>query len=164
MAIFDKLFDRLMQHEGGYANNPADPGGETMWGVTKNVARQFGYTGSMRDLPKATAQQIADKLYWQVVQGDKIDSAIAWQLVDAAYNHGNKNAVKFLQRAVGAVDDGVLGNQTLAAVNAMDKNDVILKFNAERIEFFTNIKTFNVFGRGWMRRVAGNLRWAATDN
>ena len=164
MAIFDTLFDRLMKHEGGYANNPADPGGETMWGVTKRVAREYGYTGAMRQLPKATAQQIADKLYWQAIQGDKLDRAIAWQLVDAAYNHGNRNAVKMLQRAVGVADDGIIGNVTISAVNAMDKNDVLFKFNAERIEFFCNIGTFNVFGKGWMRRVAGNLRWAAVDN
>lgn len=164
MNIFSELFDRLMKHEGGYVNHPSDPGGETMWGVTKRVARQYGYTGNMRDLPKSTAQNIADKLYWQAINGDKLDRAIAWQLVDAAYNHGNRNAVKMLQRAVGVKDDGIIGNITLTAVSNMDKNDVIFKFNAERIEFFTNIRTFNVFGRGWMRRVAGNLRWAAVDN
>lgn len=53
MAIFDTLFDRLMKHEGGYVNNPNDPGGETMWGVTKAVARQYGYTGSMRQLAQS---------------------------------------------------------------------------------------------------------------
>lgn len=162
--LFDGLFDRLMKNEGGYVNNPSDPGGETMWGVTKTVARQFGYTGAMRQLPKATAQQIADKLYWQAVQGDRLDRAIAWQLLDAAYNHGNRNAVRMLQRAVGVPDDGVIGNQTLSAISAIDKNDVLLKFNAERIEFFTSLGTFGVFGKGWMRRVATNLRWAATDN
>ena len=46
----------------------------------------------------------------------------------------------------------------------MDKNDVILRFNAERLEFYTKLKTFSSFGRGWANRVAGNLRWAAQDN
>ena len=74
-----------------------------------------------------------------------------WQLVDAAYNHGNRNAVKMLQRAVGVKDDGIIGNVTISAVNAMDKNDVLFKFNAERIEFFCNIGTFNVFGKGFSK-------------
>ena len=61
MSIFESLFNRLMEHEGGYINHPNDPGGETMWGVTKRVARANGYTGSMRNLPKSTAQVIAHK-------------------------------------------------------------------------------------------------------
>ncbi len=126
MNVFTELFDRLMAHEGGYVNHPNDPGGETMWGVTKRVARAHGYNGPMRSLPKSLAQEIADKSYWQAIQGDKLDRAIAWQLVDAAYNHGNRNAVKFLQRAVGVSDDGIIGPRTLAAVNAKDKNDVLI--------------------------------------
>lgn len=164
MSKFKELFDRLMAHEGGYVNNPKDPGGETMWGVTKRVAREYGYNGSMRQLPKATAQAIADKLYWQAVQGDKLDKMIAWQLVDAAYNHGNRQAVKFLQKAVGVTADGIIGPKTLAAVAAKDKNDVVFLFLAERLQFFTDLKTWPTFGRGWARRVVGNLRWAAQDN
>ncbi|WP_131669260.1 glycoside hydrolase family 108 protein [Psychrobacter pygoscelis] len=164
MSIFNDLFDRLMGHEGGYVNNPKDPGGETMWGVTKRVARAYGYNGPMRQLPKATAQAIADKLYWQAVHGDELDPLIAWQVLDAAYNHGNRQAIKFLQKAVGASTDGIIGPRTLAAVKAKDKNDVVLLFNAERLEFYTNLRTWLTFGRGWARRVAGNLRYAAQDN
>ncbi len=163
-TVFSPLFDRLMEHEGGYVNNPNDPGGETNWGVTKQVAREYGYQGEMRQLPKSTANQIAEKLYWKAIQGGQMDKSVAWQVVDAAYNHGNRNAVRMLQRAVGVSDDGVLGDITLSAVNGMDKNDVILRFNAERLEFYTKLKTFSTFGRGWANRVAGNLRWAAKDN
>lgn len=163
-TVFSPLFDRLMEHEGGYVNNPNDPGGETNWGVTKQVAREYGYQGEMRQLPKSTANQIAEKLYWKAIQGWQMDKSVAWQVVDAAYNHGNRNAVRMLQRAVGVSDDGVLGDITLSAVNGMDKNDVILRFNAERLEFYTKLKTFSTFGRGWANRVAGNLRWAAKDN
>lgn len=164
MSYFDNFFDRLMKHEGGYVNHPRDPGGETMWGVTKRVAQAHGYHGPMRQLPKATAQKIADKSYWQAVNGDELPRAVAWQVVDAAYNHGNRNAVKFLQRAIGAHDDGIIGPKTLAAVKAMDQNDIVFKFNAERLEFYTKLGTWATFGRGWTRRIAGNLRWAANDN
>jgi len=164
MSVFDTIFDRLMKHEGGYVNHPNDPGGETMYGVTKRVAQAHGYYGSMRRLPKATAKAITEKSYYKAVKGDQLDRLIAWQLTDAAYNHGNRQAVKFLQRAVGASVDGLIGPRTLAAVAAMDKNDVVFLFNAERIEFYTRLRTWQTFGRGWARRVAGNLRFAASDN
>lgn len=167
MSIFESLFNRLMEHEGGYVNHPSDPGGETMWGVTKRVAVAHGYNGPMRQLPKATAQRIADKSYWQAIHGNELSIAVAWQVVDAAYNHGNRQAVKFLQRAIGFTGkdvDGLIGPKTLDAVKCMDENDIILLFNAERLEFFTNLRIWQTFGKGWARRIAGNLRWAAKDN
>lgn len=167
MSVFQGFFDRLMAHEGGYVNHPSDPGGETMWGVTKRVAVAHGYTGNMRNLPKATAQRIADKSYWQAVHGDELPIDVAWQVVDAAYNHGNRQAVKFLQRAVGFTGkdvDGIIGDKTLAAVKCIDSDDIVLLFNAERLEFYANLRIWQTFGKGWARRIAGNLRWAAKDN
>ena len=164
MSAFKDLFDRLMAHEGGYVNHPSDPGGETMWGVTKRVARAHGYNGPMRQLPKELAQSIADKSYWQAVKGDDLPRVVAWQVVDAAYNHGNRQAIKFLQRAVSVNDDGLIGPKTLAAVKCLDQNDVVLLFNAERLEFYTRLSTWATFGRGWSSRISGNLRWAAKDN
>lgn len=164
MSKFKEFWARIVKHEGGYVNNPKDPGGETNWGITKRVAVAHSYTGSMRNLPLATAEAIAEKSYWDAVQGDKLPAAVAWQVVDAAYNHGNRQAVKFLQRAIGASDDGIIGPRTLAAVKAMDQNDIILLFLAERLQFFTNLSTWSVFGKGWSRRIVGNLRWAAKDN
>lgn len=164
MSIYDMIFDRLMDHEGGYVNHPDDPGGETMYGVTKRVANAHGYWGDMRKLPKSLAKQITEKSYYEAVKGDQLDRLIAWQLTDAAYNHGTRQAVKFLQRAVGVNDDGLIGPRTLAAVAAMNKNDVVLLFNAERLEFFTNLRIWQTFGKGWARRIVGNLRYAAADN
>lgn len=164
MANFDILFNRLMEHEGGYINHPSDPGGETMWGVTKRVAQAHGYFGDMRKLPKSTAKAITEKSYYKAVKGDQLDRLIAWQLTDAAYNHGNRQAVKFLQRAVGVTADGLIGPRTLAAVAEMDKNDVVFLFLAERLEFFTNLRIWQTFGKGWARRIVGNLRYAAADN
>lgn len=164
MSVFDTIFERLMLHEGGYVNHPNDPGGETMYGVTKRVAQAHGYWGDMRKLPKSLAKQITEKSYYNAVKGDQLDRLIAWQLTDAAYNHGPKQAVKFLQRAVGASADGLIGPRTLEAVAAMDKNDVVLLFNAERIDFYTGLRGWVSFGKGWARRVANNLRFAAVDN
>ena len=69
-----------------------------------------------------------------------------------------------LQRAAKVADDGQIGNVTLAAVASLPENDLLLRFNAERIRFFARLATFNTFGRGWMRRVADNMDHAAGDN
>ena len=98
------------------------------------------------------------------MKGDDLPRVVAWQVVDAAYNHGNRQAIKFLQRAVSVNDDGLIGPKTLAAVKCLDQNDVVLLFNAERLEFYTRLSTWATFGRGWSSRISGNLRWAAKDN
>ena len=68
-----------------------------------------------------------------------------------------------LQRAVGVLDDGAVGDKTLGAIKKMTLDDVLILFIAERLEFYTKLSTFNSFGRGWARRVVGNLRYAAGD-
>lgn len=163
MSNFDQAFDRLMGHEGGYVNHPDDPGGETMWGITARVARANGYAASMRNLPRDTAKHIAKKAYWDRAQCDKLPDAVAWQVMDAAYNHGIGNAVRMLQRAVGAADDGQFGPMSLKAVQAMNVTDILMRFNAERLEFYTKLGTWDSFGKGWARRIVGNLRYGAVD-
>lgn len=160
---FDTAFDRLMGHEGGYSNHPEDPGGETMWGVTIAVAHASGYTGPMRDLPRDTAKAIYRAQYWDKVQADRMPFAVAFQVFDAAVNHGADRAAKLLQRAAGVTDDGVIGPKTLAAVASMPAPALLMLFNAEREQFYTDLKTWPSFGKGWSRRVVTNLRYAAGD-
>lgn len=160
---FDQAFDRLIGHEGGYSNHPSDPGGETMWGITLRVARASGYTGPMRDLPRERAKLIARVAYWDRIKADQYDGAIGFQVFDAAYNHGIENAVRFLQRAVGVADDGHIGPLTLAAIKRMSVTDVLARFNAERLEFYTKLSTWPDFGRGWARRIAANLKYQSED-
>ena len=161
---FDTAFERLIGHEGGYVNHPADPGGETNWGVTRRTARAEGYAGSMRDMTRNQARDIYHSAYWQRARADQYDGAIGFQLFDAAVNHGIGQAIRFLQRAVGVADDGVVGPVTLRAINAMSVTDVLSRFNAERLDFYTRLSTWPTFGKGWTRRVAGNLRHAAVDS
>lgn len=161
---FDEAFDRLMGHEGGYVNHPSDPGGETNWGITKRVALAFGWAGDMRYLTRETAKQIAYQRYWLAAQCDKLAAPVAFQVLDAAFNHGIGNATRFLQRAAGVSDDGRIGPVTLAKLAQMEVNDVLLRFNAERLEFYTKLSTWPTFGKGWALRVVGNLRFAAQDN
>ena len=160
MTLFLDLIDRVLSHEGGYVNDPRDPGGETKWGISKRSYPQLNIKGLTRDDAKA----IYERDFWQRVQGDKLPRPFAFQALDAAVNHGIGNAVRWMQRAAGVADDGHIGPATLAAVARAEPADLVLNFNAERLEFYARLQTFDTFGRGWTRRVAGNLRYAAQDN
>jgi lysozyme family protein len=155
MSSFDDAFDALIGNEGGYSNNPADPGGETMWGVTARVARAAGYTGPMKDLPRDTAKAIAKKLYWDTLRLDEFDARVAFQIFDANYNGGHP--VIWMQGAAGAPVDGLIGLQTIAAVQAVDPLRFLLRWNALRLRYFTSLNTWPTFGKGWANRIANNL-------
>lgn len=135
-----------------------------MWGVTACVARANGYTGPMNLLPRERAKAIAKVAYWDRVKADQYDGAIAFQVFDAAYNHGIENAVRFLQRAVGVADDGSIGPITIKAIQSKSVPDVLAKFNAERLYFYTKLSTWDQFGRGWARRIVANLKYQAEDS
>ncbi|MCE6628040.1 glycoside hydrolase family 108 protein [Acinetobacter pittii] len=160
---FQTALKRVLQHEGGYVNHPSDPGGETNYGITKSVARQYGYKGSMKDIPMDIVEKIYKNQYWDAMSCDSFPFSVGFQLFDAAVNHGLLNARKLLQRAVGVKDDGIVGSLTLAAVRKQPQFALISLFNSKRIEFYTKISTFNAFGKGWMARVAVNLKYAAED-
>ncbi|MCW0413473.1 hypothetical protein NG831_06580 [Xanthomonas sacchari] len=160
MSQFDSLIDRVLSHEGGYVNDPRDPGGETQWGISKAAYPNV----NIRALTRPQAIEIYRRDYWQPIQGDKLPKAVAFQVLDAAVNHGVGNAIRWLQRAAGVADDGVVGPRTLAAVSVVSPADLVLLFNAIRLEFYALLGTFDRFGKGWTRRVAANLRYGAADN
>lgn len=167
MKNFTDAFNALIGNEGGYVNNPNDPGGETMWGVTKRVALANGYTGQMKDLPRATAMLIAKKAYWDVIQGDQFDPNIAFQLFDAAYNHGVKTPSVWLQKSAGLTGDdvdGSIGRQTIAAVTAFPWYQIVFRFNSQRAMFYTSTGTWATFGKGWTNRIANNLSIAGEQS
>jgi lysozyme family protein len=102
--------------------------------------------------------------FWLPVVRTVADGALQFQLLDAAINHGMGNATRFLQRAIGVADDGHWGPVSHAALAKLDAHDVHLLFIAERLEFWTKLRTFDTFGRGWTKRGAQNLRYIAQDN
>ena len=154
---FEQAFDNLMRSEGGYVNNPRDPGGETNFGITIAVARAHGYTGAMRDLPITVARTIARKLYWDSIRADDLPCTLRYAVFDAAYHSGVSQSVKWLQRALGVVDDGAMGPKTLAAAQAADGHVLKAKMLGARLQFMTDLATWPSFGRGWARRVASLL-------
>lgn len=155
---FNDAFDALIGNEGAYSNDPLDPGQETMWGVTAAVARRFGYTGAMNDLPRDTAKQIAKANYWDPAHCDELPDAVRFDVFDAAYNEGVHEAIVMVQRMVGAHADGVFGPVTAAALAAMDPEKLRRTFNAERLAFYTALPGWDHDGKGWTNRVAGNLK------
>ena len=160
---FQKSLKRVLKHEGGYVNHPSDPGGETNFGITKSTARSYGYHGSMRTIPMTVVEKIYKSQYWDAMSCENFDCALAYQLFDAAVNHGLLNARKILQRTIKVKDDGIIGAVSLAAIRQLDTADLVQMFNAERISFYTRISTFPTFGRGWMNRMVDNLRYAVED-
>lgn len=161
---FQQIFDRLIGHEGGYVNDLQDPGGETNWGVTKRTAQANGYTGNMKTMTRQQAYEIYRRAFWLRYNCEQMPDAVAYQFFDAAVNHGFGNASRMLQRAVGVLDDGIIGKYSLEAINRNPISDTLMVLNGERLNFYTRLKNFDRFGKGWVNRVAQNLRYGAQDN
>ena len=150
---FDQAFEILIGHEGGYVNNPADPGGETRFGISKRSYPGENIKGMTLD--RAKVLYFAD--YWRPAGCASVPAAACFDIFDMAVNSGVRAAVKCLQGAVGTTQDGVLGQQTLMAAEAMDGARLAARFNGARLQFMTDLPTFATFGKGWARRIASNL-------
>lgn len=161
---FQQIFDRLIGHEGGYVNDPRDPGGETNWGVTKRTAQANGYTGNMKTMTRQQAYEIYYRAFWLRYNCEQMPDAVAYQFFDAAVNHSFGNASRMLQRAVGVLDDGIIGKYSLEAINRNPISDTLMMLNGERLNFYIRLKNFDRYGKGWVNRVAQNLRYGAQDN
>lgn len=157
---FTQAIDRTLGLEGGYVNNPNDPGGETQWGISK---RSYPHV-DIKNLSRQAAIDIYKRDFWDMVHGDELPPGFAYQALDSAVNSGIENTVRWMQRAAGVADDGHWGPVTKAAILAKSQADLVLLFNAERGEFMTKLSTWPTFGRGWARRIFQNLRYAAQDN
>jgi lysozyme family protein len=155
---FEEAFARLVSHEGGYVNNPADPGGETKFGISK---RSYPHL-DIKNLTREAAMAIYYTDFWQPL-GDA-DPAVKFQTFDFAVNSGIPTAIRKLQAVVGVADDGHWGPRSKEALAEMDRNDVLMLLNAERLDYMTRLKNWPDASRGWARRVVANLRYAAKDN
>lgn len=168
---YDEAFQRVIGHEGGLSLDRGDRGNWTTGVIGQGELKGTKYGISamsyphldIKNLTLDEAKAIYYEDFWLRVKGDELHAALAYQLFDSAINHGIGNAIRILQRAVGVADDGRVGPLTLQAVRERGTDDTLKLFNAERIRFFVNISTFDRYGRGWMRRVADNLTYAADD-
>ena len=150
MTFFDKAFDKLIGHEGGYVNNPADPGGETRYGISKASYPNVDIKG----LTLEGAKAIYQRDYWAKIGGDALPPVVAYVAFDAAVNNGAGRAAKWLQAALGVAQDGAIGPATLAAAHAKDPVALATEFTAQRLWFMTKLNTWPTFGLGWSRRLS----------
>ena len=163
MANFNVFLRKLLRLEGGYVNHKNDRGGCTNKGVTLNTFRSYYGAGlDCNDLKNITEEQLENIYksgYWDVCQADKIaDSNLAYLLVDFAINSGPKTAIKTLQNVIGIKDDGVIGRETLLAINSYYNPKELFELLLEaRKQFYYDLvekdETQEVFLEGWLNRL-----------
>lgn len=150
---FDEAFERVIGHEGGLVDHPNDPGGLTRYGIS-----QRSYPSeNIRAMTLDRAKTIYMRDYWGPAGCDSVPAAIRFDLFDMAVNSGVRAAVKCLQGAAGAEQDGILGPRTLQAIGVLDGARLAARFNGARLQFMTDLSTWPTFSRGWARRIASNL-------
>lgn len=169
---FDTAFDRLIGHEGNFSDDPRDPGNWT--GGRPNAGQlkgtKFGIASNtypdidIKNLTLEQAREIYRRDWWLKIGADELPGALVFQMWDFAVNAGMSTAARGAQYACGAAQDGLIGPQTVAAIKRQELNDLLLKFNAFRIRYYTSLSTWPTYGKGWANRVAGNLDYAAADN
>lgn len=108
-------------------------------------------------MTQAQAKAIYLPLYWNAAHIESLPDELRFHVFDAAVNSGVGQSVRWVQRAVGVVDDGVVGPQTLGALSALQGTVVAARFTGHRLQFMTSLNTWPAFGRGWANRIANNL-------
>ena len=156
-ANFFKSLEMVLKHEGGFVDHPDDPGGATNKGITHKtysdfLGRPLEDVDELKNIPDEHVQLIYKQGYWDKVKGDNLPSGVDFAIFDWAVNSGPGRAAKALQKAVGATADGAIGPKTLAAVEAADAAEIIKAVADDREAFYRSLRTFNTFGKGWLRR------------
>jgi len=155
---FEQCLVLLLKHEGGYVNNPKDPGGMTNLGVTKRVYEAYvGHAvdeAAMRALTPDVVAPIYKRDYWDACRCDDLPDGVDYAVFDLAVNSGTRRAAKMLQKAAGVTDDGSIGPATLKAVAECNPRDLAADICENRLAFLQALPTWDVFGKGWGRRVA----------
>lgn len=148
----------MLASEGGYVNHPSDPGGRTNLGVTQAtwenwIGRQSDES-EMRSLTADKVEPMYRKKYWDAVRGDELPAGISYLLFDFAVNAGVGRAIKTLQTSIGVEADGAFGPITMAAMKSYEPVKLIERFSQAKEDFYRSLNTFDVFGKGWLNRVA----------
>lgn len=166
---FAKLLKPLVGIEGGVSDRPlkADPGGLTNKGVTQATYDLYRKSRglalrSVRALTQAEMTEIYKVQFWDAVKGDSLPGGLDWAVFDFAVNSGASRAVKELQRVLGVKLDGIVGLDTLGAVDRADTAKTINHYCDRRLVFMRGLKNWGANKNGWRRRVS-EVRAAALD-
>ena len=163
-SIFEEALTHVLEMEGGWSHDPADPGGATNFGITLKAYaayRKEPVSTRMIDelarIDHATVRAIYETNYWLAAHCDGLPEPIAFMHFDAAVNHGPARAAKLLQAALGVPEDGEIGPDTLATAADADATPILTRYADLRRAFYRNLPTFDHFGRGWLARVDKTL-------
>lgn len=156
-SSFERSITLVFGHEGGYVNDPADPGGPTKYGITQKTLSAWRgkpvSAAEVQGLTLAEASKILQAQYWRPVRGNDLSSGVDHAMFDYAVNSGPAQAAKTLQRIVGVEVDGIIGARTLAAANNRTAAQLIDALCDARLVFLRGLRTWKRFGKGWASRV-----------
>jgi lysozyme family protein len=147
-TMFEDALRIVLNWEGGYVNDPNDPGGETNFGICK---RDFP-TVNIRKLTIEQAADIYHQKYWRPCHCDDLPVPIAVCVFDTAVNQGVATASKMLQEALAVTVDGQIGPQTINASRRADPLKLLRDYMVLRVMRYTETKNWNIYGRGWIKR------------
>jgi len=156
---FEYCLNKLLapSREGGFVNDPQDPGGITNHGVTMKVWEEWvGRTSNEEEMRNLTIDDVAPLYkarYWDVVGGDELPGGVDHVVFDCAVNGGVKRAGRLLQACMGMEQDGVIGQETIIGTEQVEPQDLINEFSQRRLQYLQALPTFGHFGKGWTRRV-----------
>ena len=152
MADFNKAIATILKHEGGYVNDPDDPGGETNMGITK---RDFPHLDII-NLTVEQAKEIYKENYWDTINGDDItNQTVATQIFDFGVNAGVKRSSLKVQEILDVGVDGIIGYQTITVLNSYNPEVFVYKFKLKRIEYYTQLArrmSLRKFLYAWIKR------------
>ena len=156
MTAFDRAIEFVLSQEGGFVDDPADPGGTTKYGISHRAYPDI-------DIPAMTideARAIYRRDYWDAIRLDEIPEPLAFLTFDAAVNTGRSSAVRMLQAALGVKQDGVIGPVTISAASGAALGDLVVELAARRMNGYGLIPQFTRYGLGWSRRLMRCYRMA----
>ena len=171
MSEYDKCFDRLYLSEKGYQNRYDDRGNWTtgVIGSGERKGTKFGITAMTYpdlDIQRLTIDQAKAIYYedfWKHYNIEQYPKVLRFQIFDSYVQHRPREVVKMIQEAVFTKQDGVIGPKTRMAIKNANVHTFLNLFNGARIRLYADLGTFDLNGRGWMRRMADNLKYAAED-
>jgi lysozyme family protein len=165
-CLFDTSLSFVLKAEGGFVDDPRDPGGMTNLGVTRaTLASYRGHPvteAEMRSLTPALVSPVYKRDYWDKVRGDDLPPVLAFLTFEFGVNAGVSRAIRLLQEAVGVDADGLIGPATLKAAQAVHPDNFIQSFEEEMKAFYRSLSGFPVYGKGWLNRVASAAEFAET--
>jgi lysozyme family protein len=153
----------VMLNEGGFVDDPRDPGGATNMGITGRTLSTWLHrlvtVDDVRNMTRETAADIYRALYWDGVSGDDLPLGVDLMTFDGAVNLGVAEASRTLQGAVGAVPDGDIGPMTIKAASEAPAAGTVDKIRLARLRYYQALPGWGVYGKGWSAR---DTRTAAT--